>query len=92
MRDSNECTLYKDGHCTKWRENGKCRPSSVDWLDERLCVCDIGAMCAKSSAFGNDYFYITDEDIAALKAGKVLYRRSEYAIFIGYKPGGACND
>lgn len=86
MREVNECSLYKDGHCTKWRKNGKCRPSTEDWLDERLDVCDINAMCEKSSIFGNEYYYVTDEDIEALKSGKVLYKRSEYGIFIGYMP------
>lgn len=85
MRDVTECSLYKDGHCTKWRKNGKCHPSSADWFDEHLDQCEMNAMCEHNSIFGNSYFYLTDEDIDALKAGKVLFDVDEYGVFLAYK-------
>lgn len=28
------CNLYVNGHCTKFRQNGKAKPSTREWLDE----------------------------------------------------------
>ena len=48
-------------------------------------------MCCESSLHGNYYFYVTDEDIEALKNGKVLFYVDEYGMFIGYKKGDEQN-
>lgn len=85
MRDVTKCSLYKNGHCQKWRENGKCDPSTIDWFKDRISQCEMGAVCENGSIFGNECFYLTDEDIDALKAGKVLYYVDEYGIFLAYK-------
>lgn len=80
-------------YCAKWGvEHMKCKPSTLDWCDTCLQKCDVDRMCRKSSIFGNLYFYITDEDIKALKNGKILFHVDEYGIFIGYKKGEETND
>lgn len=82
-----KCKYRKEGYCTKWRDKAKCEPSTQDWCDGRLSRCDISQMCEKSSIFGNNYFYLDDEDIEALKNGKILFYVDEYGIFIGYREG-----
>lgn len=84
------CDLYTDdGHCRKYRKNGKCVPSTKDWLnpgpyDEPLKFIPINRMCRHSSIFGTDYIGLTDEDIERLKNGEVAYLSGECEIFIGY--------
>ena len=79
------CQFYKNGNCTKWLADRKCEPSNNCWFTDGFDQCDINAVCAKSSIYGNDYFYLTDRDIEALKAGKILYFTDEYGMFIAYK-------
>ena len=85
MRDVTECSKYQNGSCTRWSKNAKCSPSASDWFEDRVSQCDINAVCEHDSFYGNDYLYVTDEDIDALKAGKVLFRVGEYGVFIAYK-------
>ena len=80
-----KCDLFKDKHCTKYRKNGKCRPSDLEWCDEELKVIEADQMCRYSSIFGNSYFYITEEQLDALKEGKVLYECGEYGTFIALR-------
>ena len=80
---SEKCILMdENGHCTKWRKNGKCIKSDVTWCDDALELIEPDQMCRKSSIFGNYYFYITEEQLEALKNGKVLCDVDEYGIFI----------
>lgn len=76
-----------DKTCTRWRRTHLCEPSDASWLDQRMETCEMNQMCRHSSIFGNCYFYLTDEDIEALKSGKVLFYVDEYGVFIGYEPG-----
>lgn len=83
----NNCDLLINNRCTKYRKNGKCQPSSLEWCDEEMKVIEADQMCRYASIFGNNYFYITEEQIEALKSGKVLYDGGEYGTFICLKGG-----
>lgn len=73
--------------CSKWGgEHNKCCPITINDFDpEQLAQCEIEQVCRKCSIFGNDLILITDNDIEALKNGKVLYKISEYGTFLVYK-------
>lgn len=67
-------------------EHNKCCPITINDFDpEQLAQCEIEQVCRKCSIFGNDLILITDNDIEALKNGKVLYKISEYGTFLAYK-------
>lgn len=79
------CRFYGAQHCTKYRKNGKCEPSSKKWLNEELTICHIDRMCELSTIFGNAYVAVTDDDIEKLKRGEALhFECAEYGIFLGY--------
>lgn len=83
-----ECKLRnKKGQCTKWRKNGKCSPSNLSWCEDPAETIDIDRMCERSSIFGNEFVYITEEHIQALRDGKALYIsvNCEYGCFIALK-------
>ena len=80
-----DCRLYKNGMCNKWIKECKCRPTSIEEFDEVLSTCEIGETCERASIFGNCFYRLTDEDIDALKAGKVLFSVDEYGFFIAYQ-------
>lgn len=66
----------------------KCRPITIgDFSESELNPCEMNEVCQLSSIYGNDLLIITDDDIEALKAGKVLYRLDEYGLFVAYKKG-----
>ena len=44
-------------------------------------------VCPQQSVFDNSFFVITDNDIEALKTGKVLFVREEYGVFLKYESG-----
>lgn len=84
------CDLYVNEHCTKYRKNGKCEPSTKDWLipnpyyDPRNFI-SIDRMCRKSSIFGNEYIGLTQSDIDRLTNGEILaISVEEYEVFIGF--------
>lgn len=81
------CDLFKDGHCTKYRKNGVCIPSEVTWCDEPMMVIEANQICRQSSIFGNYLLCITEEQIEALRNGKVLRNKDaeEYNVFIALK-------
>ena len=86
--------------CPGYMKNGRCkgnnRPCRVtkenieSWFDETLKPIDLLDVCPEQSAFGNNFFVLTDKDIEALKTGKVLFVREEYGVFLKYK--GEPND
>ena len=87
-----ECPGYmKNGRCKG--NNRPCRVTKEDiesWFDETLKPIDLLDVCPEQSAFGNNFFVLTDKDIEALKTGKVLFVREEYGVFLKYK--GKQND
>lgn len=81
------CYKSADGHCTKWRSNGKCEPSTVNWCDEPVDMIEVDRMCENSSIFGNTYNFITEEQLNELRAGKAIWvGDGEYCHFIILKP------
>jgi hypothetical protein len=83
------CDFYKNGHCIKFRENGKCNYSSRAWLDlvernEDAQYISDNRMCRWGSIFGNSYIGLTQSDIDRLKNGEVIHISGEYGIFIGF--------
>lgn len=84
-----ECPGYmKNGRCKG--NNRPCRVTKEDiesWFDETLKPIDLLDVCPEQSAFGNNFFVLTDKDIEALKTGKVLFVREEYGVFLKYKGG-----
>lgn len=80
-----DCEFYKDGGCVKFRNRRKCKPATMEWFDEEFAVIEMSAVCRNSSIFGNSYFVITDEEIEALKNGKVLFMLDEYGTVIAYR-------
>ena len=82
------CELCKNGKCRKWQKERVCTPTTISEFYERLRVCDIDEVCEKSSIFGNALFVLDDDDIEALKGGKVLFDIDEYRTFIAYKKDG----
>lgn len=85
-----DCEFYRDGGCVKFgdRRIPKCKPATMEWFDEKFEVIEMSAVCRNSSIFGNSYFVITDEEIEALKTGKVLFKLDEYGTVIAYKGSG----
>lgn len=79
-----ECELYSDSRCSRDRRR-KCKPSSLEWLDDSVEVIEPNQMCCKGSIFGNYYIGVTEEQLEALKNGKVLFTLNEYGIFIGLR-------
>lgn len=77
------CDLYTNGYCTKFRQNGKAKPSTREWLDEYGELIPEYRMCRKSSIFGNVYVGITLDDIERIKNGEILHISGEYGTFIG---------
>lgn len=75
--------------CSKWgNKNDKCEPMTIDFFQEgEIDQCEMEQVCRKCSLYGNDFIIITDEDIEALKNGKVLYWVDEYGTFLAYKKG-----
>lgn len=59
-----------------------CDGNGNQLCDEPFEVIERSEMCAKGSIFGNFYLQLTEENIEALRAGKVLFTRDEYGIFV----------
>lgn len=79
-----DCDIFKkNGTCDGCRARG---PYTLDKLTDKLEIIDPEDMCFKQSAFGSNWFYITEEQIQALRNGKVLYTLDEYGTFIGMNP------
>ena len=85
VKERADCSFYKNGMCNKWRKEHKCCPTLIEKFDEVFSTCEIGETCERESIFGNYLYRLTDEDIDALKAGKVLFSVDEYGVFIAYQ-------
>ncbi|WP_128117965.1 hypothetical protein [Faecalibacterium sp. OF04-11AC] len=87
--------------CPGYMENGICSGNGQachateegiqTWFDETFKSCNLIDTCQNRSFFGNSFFVITDEDIEALKHGKVLFARWKYGLFLKYD-GGAFDE
>lgn len=83
------CDLYKKGHCTKWRENGECKPSTRNWLtrdqyEGDMSFISVDRMCRNSSIFGNEFIGLTQTDIERIQSGEIIHIPGEYGTFIGF--------
>lgn len=85
MRDTTKCPLYENGNCKKRNIKGRCNPVTADLFQDRFSQCNMDNVCQCCSIYGNDFFFLTDEDIDALKSGKILYCVEEYGVFLVYK-------
>lgn len=80
--------------CPGYMADGKCSGNGHEchvteegiktWFDETFKSCNLIDTCQNQSFFGNSFFILTDNDIEALKQGKVLFARGEYGIFLKY--------
>lgn len=59
-----------------------CDGNGNQLCDEPFEVIERREMCAKSSIFGNYYLQLTEENIEALRAGKVLFVGDEYGVLV----------
>lgn len=84
-----KCPGYlKNGRCKG--NNRACRVTKEEiesWFDETFKPIDVLDVCQEQSIFGNSFFTISDEDVQALKSGKILFVREEYGIFLKYEGG-----
>lgn len=85
MRDKPECDLYENGRCKKITMSGRCNPADINCFSDHFSQCDIDDVCRLASIYGNDLFVLTDENIEALKAGKIIFSVGEYGTFVAYK-------
>lgn len=83
--------------CPGYLKNGRCKGNNracrvtkegiESWFDETFTPIDVLDVCQEQSIFGNSFFTISDEDVQALKSGKILFVRGEYGIFLKYEGG-----
>ena len=67
------CRFYEDGKCIKGQSQCECKPWCPEDFFEGFGTFDtFEDACAASSIFGNSAVYITEEDIADLRNGKIL--------------------
>ena len=81
-----KCDLMDSiGRCKKFgsplRKCENCM-AKESWFMDTFKTCDMENVCRRTSIFGNSYYEITEEDIEALRQGKVLYDIDEYGTFI----------
>lgn len=82
-----ECPGYKENGYCRGYWGGKCKVTEKSMSErfyEQFRQISLLDVCLQSSLFGNDYYIITDDDIKALKSGKILYSSGEYGTFIKY--------
>lgn len=85
------CEFYENEHCTKYRSNGVCRPSTRKWLipdeyDDQVEFIPVNRMCQKGSIFGNNYIGLSRADVDRILDGEIAYIIDEYGVFIGLLP------
>lgn len=79
-----DCDLFDDGYCTKFKLTGKCELGSREWLESEGEFIPIEKMCRESSMFGNYYIGLTKNDIERIQKGEVKHMPGEYGLFIGF--------
>lgn len=66
------------------------KEAKLEHFDEEMGVCELNEVREIQSAWGNSYLHITEEEIKALREGKVLHHDDgEYGTFIVLWKGGA---
>lgn len=80
--EKQECDLFVNGKCKKYGNPVLCEQFGISEFDEEFTAIDMSEVCRKSSIYGNYYFLLTEKDIEALRAGKVLSSVDEYGTFI----------
>lgn len=91
MEVQRKCEYNKDGKCLRWGRLCNSLPvSRVSVSDNNFVynyfrTCSVEDVCRVGSTYGNDFVYITDKDIEALKSGEVLFGGDEYGLFLKYK-------
>lgn len=85
--EKQECDLFHDGECKKYFKPEKCVQCDIREFSEEFSVIDMSEVCRKCSLCGNFLFSITEEDIKAMRDGKVLSFVGEYGIFIAMDKG-----
>lgn len=86
-----ECVFWNNEECEKYSGFGKrteCKKFDIRDFDRGLYDIDMIEVCKESSIYGNRYFSITEENIEALRAGKVLCSIDEYGMFIALRQRG----
>lgn len=59
----------------------------MNWArDDELKIIDASEVNEKQVSWGNYYYTIIEEQLEALRKGKILYDLDEYGIFIRLKP------
>ena len=91
MNEKHECPkVVKKGDCVWCANGGVCLRNGNGLLDfgevceDSFSIIDKQDMCdAAESTYGNSYIRITEEDIQALRDGKVLFfEDGEYGTFV----------
>lgn len=80
-----KCPLITpEGRCGKDKRY-KCDDYPDTWIYDDLKAIEKYEVCPKCSDLGNYFYTITEDDIAALRDGKVLCDVGEYGIFVRLK-------
>ena len=89
MEVQRKCEYNKDGKCLRWGRLCNSLPvsrvSDNNFVYNYFRTCSVEDICRVGSTYGNDFVYITDKDIEALKSGEVLFGGDEYGLFLKYK-------
>lgn len=82
-----ECVWCKGGFCHHIGRPKKCKPSDESWFNfaKPMHQLWIDQMCEFANPLNNDILYVTEDDIQALKNGKILAFQGK--IFIALKEG-----
>lgn len=82
-----ECKWYRSGKCIHTGRRKWCRPSNEDWFRQfakPLHGVWADRVCELENPMFPAYFRITEEDIRALREGKVLTIASPAPFFIAF--------
>ena len=83
-----ECVWHKGGFCHRYGRVRKCRPSDGKWFlyAKKLLPLHADQICESQNPLASDFLIMTEEEIEALKEGRVLFRKlGAETIFIALK-------
>ena len=89
MSERPVCKWMKGGKCIHYKRRKYCKPSDASWFNmaRPLHAIWIDRVCEYEDPAAPAFYTITDEDIQALKEGKILTVFSLSPFFIQYKEG-----